>query len=60
MSTAYGKIPKPKAGALLSAVLPLSKTLRDGSKAQLIAVDPSVDGLVKHLHGLFNVEIERG
>ncbi|ORY90396.1 hypothetical protein BCR43DRAFT_499242 [Syncephalastrum racemosum] len=60
MSSAYGKIPKPAAAADLSHILPIEKTLRNGSRAVLQAVDPSNAELVKHLHQLFNGEIEAG
>ena len=60
MSSAYGKIPKPVSDGTLNESLPLRKTLRNGQEATLQAVDPTNPDLVKHLHSLFNGELERG
>lgn len=60
MSSAYGKIPKPVNAGSLNELLPLRKTLRNGEQATLQAVDPTNPNLVKHLHSLFNGELERG
>ena len=60
MVSAYGKIPKPVAKVSLDKILPLCKTLRNGSVAVLQAVDLDNLDLVEHLRSLFNGELERG
>ncbi|KAI8149647.1 hypothetical protein BJV82DRAFT_128869 [Fennellomyces sp. T-0311] len=60
MSSAYGKIPKPATTVSLDKLLPIRKTLRDGTDAALQAVDPDNAQLVQHLRTLFNGELERG
>ncbi|KAG0167007.1 hypothetical protein DFQ28_006721 [Apophysomyces sp. BC1034] len=60
MSSAYGKIPRPAIVSSLDSVLPIHKSLRDGTQATLQAVDPTNAALVAHLHVMFNQEIEDG
>ncbi|KAI9303237.1 hypothetical protein BJ944DRAFT_232344 [Cunninghamella echinulata] len=60
MSTAYGKIPKPKTNISLDAILPIKKTLRNGKEASLQQVDPSNKELVSFLMSLCNHEIIDG
>ncbi|CAO3607076.1 unnamed protein product [Cunninghamella blakesleeana] len=60
MSTAYGKIPKPKTEVSLDSILPIKKTLRNGVEASLHQVDPNNKELVAFLKGLCNHEIVQG
>ncbi|CAO3655810.1 unnamed protein product [Mucor fragilis] len=60
MSTAYGKIPKPATAIDLDTILPIHKTLRDGSEGLIQKVDPNNKPLVDFLHARFNAEIEDG
>ncbi|KAI7848515.1 hypothetical protein BDC45DRAFT_523054 [Circinella umbellata] len=60
MASAYGKIPKPISNISLDTILPIDKTLKNGSKAVLQRVDPNNGDLVDHLRSLFNGELERG
>lgn len=60
MSTAYGKIPKPKTNISLDTILPIKKTLRNGKEASLQQVDPSNKELVSFLMSLCNHEIIDG
>lgn len=60
MSSAYGKIPKPASSTDLNSILPIHKTLRDGSKGVIQLVDGNNKSLVDYLHERFNAEIEEG
>ncbi|KAI9363690.1 hypothetical protein BD770DRAFT_380162 [Pilaira anomala] len=60
MSTAYGKIPKPKTSTDLDSILPIKKVLRNNQVAFIQKVDPNNASLVDYLHLRFNDEIEAG
>ncbi|KAI8076769.1 uncharacterized protein BX664DRAFT_343882 [Halteromyces radiatus] len=60
MSSAYGIIPKPVSNISLDTILPISKTLRNGTKATLQQVDPNNQALVSVLRHLVNYEINMG
>jgi hypothetical protein len=60
MSTAYGKIPKPSTSTDLDTILPIQKTLRDGTPGYIQKVDGNNKSLVDYLHVRFNAEIEAG
>ncbi|KAI9470688.1 MAG: hypothetical protein EXX96DRAFT_622893 [Benjaminiella poitrasii] len=60
MSSAYGKIPKPKTVTDLGTILPIPKTLRDGTECVIQQVDPNNKSLVDYLHAGFNAELEAG
>ena len=49
MASAYGKIPKPISNISLDTILPIDKTLKNGSKAVLQRVDPNNGDLVGYL-----------
>ncbi|ORZ25139.1 hypothetical protein BCR42DRAFT_399452 [Absidia repens] len=60
MSSAYGTIPKPDSVVSLDTILPIKKTLRNGTSASLQQVDPTNKALVSYLKGLCNHEIKTG
>lgn len=60
MSSAYGKIPKPQTATDLNSILPIYKTLRNGTQGVIQSVDGNNKPLVDYLHRRFNAEIEAG
>ncbi|KAI8991059.1 hypothetical protein BDF20DRAFT_842420 [Mycotypha africana] len=60
MSSAYGKIPKPTLMTDLNTVLPISNTLRNGTKTMIQKVDAENKSLCAYLHARFNAELEAG
>ena len=60
MSSAYGTIPKPSTTTNLDSILPINKTLRNGTQGVIQKVDGNNQSLVDHLHERFNAEIEAG